>query len=163
MQFLHMTINVIWVSPVWEAVKWRVKAGNSVPQYKWTAEKTSGEVLRLNEVTTSTGDGSPLLVLRPDVLTAGSEYTLTLNVSHSSSGLWGSASAALQLNLPPRGGSCSLSPDDSVQLLQDVVTFSCSGQSWAARLSQKRFFRFISDICLDKFGLLWLVMYLAVQ
>ncbi|KAL6475567.1 hypothetical protein MHYP_G00166070 [Metynnis hypsauchen] len=100
---------------------------NGTVEFKWTAENSLGDVLHLNEVTTSTGDRAPILVIRPDVLMAGSEYIFTLNVSQSITGLWGSASIALKLNHPPHGGSCTLSPDHSVQLLQDMVSFSCSG------------------------------------
>ncbi|XP_037400188.1 polycystin-1 [Pygocentrus nattereri] len=100
---------------------------NGTVKFKWTAENSLGDVLHLNEVTTTTGDRAPILVIRPDVLMAGSEYIFTLNISQSITGLWGSASIALKLNHPPQGGSCTLSPDHSVQLLQDMVSFSCSG------------------------------------
>ncbi|XP_076856024.1 polycystin-1 [Brachyhypopomus gauderio] len=96
-------------------------------QYRWTAENTKGEVLHLNEVTTTTGDSNPNLVIRPDMLTAGSEYVFTLNVSQPANGLWGSAGITLTPNLPPQGGNCTLSPEDSVQLLQNMVSFNCSG------------------------------------
>ncbi|KAI4900305.1 hypothetical protein NFI96_010576 [Prochilodus magdalenae] len=102
---------------------------NGSVKFKWTAENTVGDILHLNEVTTSTGDSAPVLVIRPDVLMAGSKYIFTLNVSMPNTGLCGLASIALKLSSPPQGGSCTLSPEDSVQLLQDRVSFSCSG--WA--------------------------------
>ncbi|KAF7705631.1 hypothetical protein HF521_020917 [Silurus meridionalis] len=100
---------------------------NGTLQYKWTAKTTKGETLLLNEVTTSTGHGSSDLVIRPNVLKPGFEYIFSLNVSQPATGLWGSASFALTQNRPPEGGMCTLSPEDSVQLLQNVVSFNCSG------------------------------------
>ncbi|XP_066519118.1 polycystin-1 [Hoplias malabaricus] len=97
-------------------------------QYKWTAENTiGGEVVQLNEDTSSTGDSSSDLIIRPNVLTAGSEYIFTLNVFQPNTGQWGSASVAVKLNHPPQGGHCTLSPEDSVWFLQDMVSFTCSG------------------------------------
>ncbi|XP_026864166.2 polycystin-1 isoform X3 [Electrophorus electricus] len=100
---------------------------NGTLQYKWTAENTRGEVLHLNEVTTTTGDSNPDLVIRPDVLRIGWEYVFSLNVSQPSTGLWGSAGIAVTPNLPPQRGNCTLSSEDSVQLLQNMVSFNCSG------------------------------------
>ncbi|XP_049320596.1 polycystin-1 isoform X1 [Astyanax mexicanus] len=100
---------------------------NGSIQFKWTAEDSTGDVLQLNEFTTSTGARSPDLIIRPDTLRAGSEYVFTLNVSQPNTGLWGSASITLSINSSPQAGSCTLSPEHSVQLLQDPVSFSCSG------------------------------------
>ncbi|MCJ8738813.1 hypothetical protein PDJAM_G00040130 [Pangasius djambal] len=100
---------------------------NGTVQYNWTAENTKGEALLLNEVTTSTGHSSADLVIRPNMLKPGSEYIFSLNVSQPATGLWGSASIALTPNHPPKAGNCTLSPGDSVQLLQNVVSFNCSG------------------------------------
>ncbi|KAB5555828.1 hypothetical protein PHYPO_G00038630 [Pangasianodon hypophthalmus] len=100
---------------------------NSTVQYNWTAENTKGEVLLLNEVTTSTGHSSADLVIRPNMLKPGFEYIFSLNVAQPATGLWGSASIALTPNHPPKAGNCTLSPGDSVQLLQNVVSFNCSG------------------------------------
>ncbi|XP_036427719.1 polycystin-1 [Colossoma macropomum] len=122
---LHSSSYVSHSHPV--ALAGHCSLCNGTVKFKWTAENLVGDVLHLNEVTTSTGDGAPILVVRPDVLMAGSEYIFTLSVSQSITGLWGSASIALKLNHPPQGGSCTLSPEDSVQLLQDMVSFSCSG------------------------------------
>uniref|UniRef100_A0A4W4HSG0 Polycystic kidney disease 1b n=1 Tax=Electrophorus electricus TaxID=8005 RepID=A0A4W4HSG0_ELEEL len=104
-----------------------VSTKQSVSAYKWTAENTRGEVLHLNEVTTTTGDSNPDLVIRPDVLRIGWEYVFSLNVSQPSTGLWGSAGIAVTPNLPPQRGNCTLSSEDSVQLLQNMVSFNCSG------------------------------------
>ncbi|XP_062859991.1 polycystin-1 [Trichomycterus rosablanca] len=100
---------------------------NGTVQYKWTTMNNRGTVLHLNEITTSTGDHSPDLVIRPDVLTPGSEYILTLNVFQPTTGLWGSASITVKTSYPPQGGTCTQSPNDSVQLLQDKVSFNCTG------------------------------------
>nr|XP_023692666.1 polycystin-1-like isoform X2 [Paramormyrops kingsleyae] len=95
--------------------------------YQWSAESWNGDLLDLNEVTTSTGIASPDLVIRSGVLLDGPNYTFTLNVSQPSLNLWGSASLILLPNLPPRGGVCKLSPDTSVRLLETLVTYKCSG------------------------------------
>ncbi|XP_027011464.2 polycystin-1 [Tachysurus fulvidraco] len=100
---------------------------NGTLQYNWTAENTKGEVLLLNEVTTPTGHSSTDLVVRPNVLKPGLKYIFRLNVSQPSTGLWGSASIDLTQNRPPKAGICTLSPEDSVRLLQNVVSFNCSG------------------------------------
>ncbi|KAG7324819.1 hypothetical protein KOW79_011135 [Hemibagrus wyckioides] len=100
---------------------------STVQKYNWTAENTKGDVLLLNEVTTSTGHGSTDLVVRANTLKPGFEYIFRLNVSQPATGLWGSASIALIQNQPPKAGNCTLSPEDSVQLLQNVVSFNCSG------------------------------------
>ncbi|KAF5898146.1 polycystin-1-like isoform X1, partial [Clarias magur] len=109
------------------ALAGRCATCNGTVQYNWTAENTKGEVLLLNDVTTSTGNGSKDLVVRPNMLEPGVEYILSLNVSQPDPRLWGSASIALTPSLPPRAGNCTLSPEDSVQLLQNVVSFNCSG------------------------------------
>ncbi|XP_067225935.1 polycystin-1 [Chanodichthys erythropterus] len=96
-------------------------------QYRWTAENQRGEVLTLNEVTTSTGSLWREIVIKPGALMEGQEYTFTLNVSEPASGLWGSASITLVPNHPPYGGICTLSPDDSLHFLETVVSYSCSG------------------------------------
>ncbi|ROI81786.1 Polycystin-1 [Anabarilius grahami] len=95
--------------------------------YRWTAENERGEVLTLNEVTTSTGSLWREIVIKPGALMEGQEYTFTLNVSEPASGLWGSASITLVPNHPPYGGICTLSPDDSLHFLETVVSYSCSG------------------------------------
>lgn len=96
-------------------------------QYTWGAEDQRGDVLLMNEVTTSTGKHSKNLVIRPGVLMEGHEYTFTINVSEPSSGLWGSASITLIPNRPPYGGICTLSPDDSLNFLETMATYNCSG------------------------------------
>lgn len=104
------------------------------PQYNWTAGNTKGAVLLLNEVTTSTGYSSTDLVVRPNTLEPGFEYIFSLNVSQPATGLWGLASIALTPEQPPEAGNCTLSPEDSVQLLQNVVSFNCSGTALCCRL-----------------------------
>ncbi|XP_065098457.1 polycystin-1 [Paramisgurnus dabryanus] len=96
-------------------------------QYTWTAENHRGEALSLNEITTTTGSLHREIVIRPGVLIEDHTYTFTLNVSESSSGLWGSASITLVPNRPPYGGICTLSPDDSLHFLETRVCYSCSG------------------------------------
>ncbi|XP_056111481.1 polycystin-1 isoform X1 [Rhinichthys klamathensis goyatoka] len=96
-------------------------------QYRWTAENQRGEALTLNEVTTSKGSLWREIVIKPGVLMEGQEYTFTVNVSEPASGLWGSASITLVPNHPPYGGICTLSPDDSLNFLETMVSYSCSG------------------------------------
>lgn len=96
-------------------------------QYNWTAKNAQGEVLPLNEFTTSTGHSSADLVIRPNVLKPGLEYIFSLNVSQPAIKLWGSASIALTPDHPPKAGNCTLTPEDSVQLLENVVLFNCTG------------------------------------
>jgi len=55
------------------------------------------------------------------------EYTFTVNVSEPASGLWGLASITLVPNHPPYGGICTLSPDGSLNFLETMVSYSCSG------------------------------------
>ncbi|XP_056628016.1 polycystin-1 [Triplophysa dalaica] len=98
-----------------------------IVQYTWAAENQKGDALLMNEVTTSTGKHSKNLVIRPRVLMEGHEYTFTINVSEPSSGLWGSASITLIPNWPPYGGICTLSPDDSLNFLETMATYNCSG------------------------------------
>ncbi|KAK3528632.1 hypothetical protein QTP70_006346 [Hemibagrus guttatus] len=109
------------------ALSGRCPQCNGTVQYNWTAENTKGDVLLLNEVTTSTGHSSTDLVVRPNTLKPGFEYIFRLNVSQPATGLWGWASIALTQNQPPKAGNCKLSSEDSVQLLQNIVSFNCSG------------------------------------
>ncbi|KAG1931752.1 polycystin-1 [Pimephales promelas] len=96
-------------------------------QYRWTAENQRGETLTLNEVTTSKGSLWREIVIKPGVLMESQEYTFTVNVSEPASGLWGSASITLVPNHPPYGGICTLSPDGSLNFLETMVSYSCSG------------------------------------
>lgn len=61
------------------------------------------------------------------MLKPGFEYVFSLNVSEPATGLWGSASMALTPNRPPKAGNCTVTPHDSVHLLENVVSFNCSG------------------------------------
>ncbi|XP_045065803.1 polycystin-1 isoform X2 [Coregonus clupeaformis] len=103
------------------------KCGSHV-QYKWSVEDQNGVTLDLNEVTT-TGSLSPDLVVRPEVLQEGYNYTFTLNVTHPAGGRWGCASLTLLPNPPPHGGVCTLTPGpgERIRLLETVVTYNCSG------------------------------------
>ncbi|CAB1338155.1 unnamed protein product [Coregonus sp. 'balchen'] len=103
------------------------KCGSHV-QYKWSVEDQNGVTLDLNEVTT-TGSLSPDLVVRPEVLQEGYNYTFTLNVTHPAGGRWGCASLTLLPNPPPHGGVCTLTPGpgEKIRLLETVVTYNCSG------------------------------------
>ncbi|XP_017271539.1 polycystin-1 [Kryptolebias marmoratus] len=96
-------------------------------QYKWRAEDQSGLPLDLNDITTSTGRRSPKLVVRSSVLQSGRSYSFVLNVSQPGSMRWGGASLTIQASGLPRDGVCELSPESQIQLLETVVTYSCSG------------------------------------
>uniref|UniRef100_A0A3P8TXN5 Polycystic kidney disease 1b n=1 Tax=Amphiprion percula TaxID=161767 RepID=A0A3P8TXN5_AMPPE len=94
--------------------------------YKWSAQDQSGLTLDLDEVTTSTGRYSPKLVVRSGVLQPGQSYSFALDVSQPGNGHSGSASQMIRSNSPPHGGQCDLSPESDIQLLETVVTYSCS-------------------------------------
>ncbi|XP_056152724.1 polycystin-1 [Lampris incognitus] len=100
---------------------------NDHAQYKWSAEDQSGLTLDLDEVTTLTGGRSPDLVVRSQLLQDGQSYTFTLNVSRPDIGRWGSASLTVLPNHPPHAGSCDLSLETDVRLLETVVTYNCCG------------------------------------
>uniref|UniRef100_A0A8C9QTD1 Polycystic kidney disease 1b n=1 Tax=Scleropages formosus TaxID=113540 RepID=A0A8C9QTD1_SCLFO len=87
----------------------------------------NGDVLKLSEVTTTTGDISPDLVVRPGILLGELSYTFTLNVSERGLGICGSASLTLLPNRPPHGGVCTLTPEAAVHLLETMVIYNCSG------------------------------------
>ncbi|KAK6301837.1 hypothetical protein J4Q44_G00278900 [Coregonus suidteri] len=101
---------------------------STTQSYKWSVEDQNGVTLDLNEVTT-TGSLSPDLVVRPEVLQEGYNYTFTLNVTHPAGGRWGCASLTLLPNPPPHGGVCTLTPGpgEKIRLLETVVTYNCSG------------------------------------
>ncbi|XP_029102822.1 polycystin-1 [Scleropages formosus] len=100
---------------------------NGSLQYKWSAKSWNGDVLKLSEVTTTTGDISPDLVVRPGILLGELSYTFTLNVSERGLGICGSASLTLLPNRPPHGGVCTLTPEAAVHLLETMVIYNCSG------------------------------------
>ncbi|MBN3314946.1 PKD1 protein, partial [Atractosteus spatula] len=95
--------------------------------YEWTAEGSHGEVLELNNVSTTTGNSFPDLVIRKGVLQNGVHYNFTLSATHPSKEFWGSASIILVPNYPPSGGICTLTPNSTIYLLETVVTYHCSG------------------------------------
>nr|XP_015211578.1 PREDICTED: polycystin-1-like isoform X2 [Lepisosteus oculatus] len=95
--------------------------------YEWTAEGSHGEVLELNNVSTTTGNSFPDLVIRKGVLQNGVHYNFTLSAAHPSKEFWGSASIILVPNYPPSGGICTLTPNSTIYLLETVVTYHCSG------------------------------------
>ncbi|XP_054860443.1 polycystin-1 isoform X2 [Amphiprion ocellaris] len=96
-------------------------------QYKWSAQDQSGLTLDLDEVNTSAGRYSPKLVVRSGVLQPGQSYSFALDVSQPGNGHLGSASQMIRSNSSPHGGQCDLSPESDIQLLETVVTYSCSG------------------------------------
>ena len=69
--------------------------------------------------------GSSFLVLEPNVLVAGGQYSIQLQVT-ASSGSTGSASILVTANLPPTGGILTRSPERGTQL-QSQFEFSQSG------------------------------------
>uniref|UniRef100_A0A3Q2ZEU2 Polycystic kidney disease 1b n=1 Tax=Kryptolebias marmoratus TaxID=37003 RepID=A0A3Q2ZEU2_KRYMA len=104
--------------------------------YKWRAEDQSGLPLDLNDITTSTGRRSPKLVVRSSVLQSGRSYSFVLNVSQPGSMRWGGASLTIQASGLPRDGVCELSPESQIQLLETVVTYSCSWHDDDSETSQ---------------------------
>ncbi|XP_066559064.1 polycystin-1 [Amia ocellicauda] len=105
----------------------KCEACSSTVLYEWKAIGSNGELLELNEVTTTTGDTSPDLVVRKGVLQDGVHYTFTLSITHPASHSWGSASVTLVPNYPPSGGACTLNPNRTIYLLETIVTYQCSG------------------------------------
>ncbi|XP_078691028.1 polycystin-1-like isoform X3 [Branchiostoma floridae x Branchiostoma belcheri] len=94
--------------------------------YKWDVRADDNSVLELTKYTTTTGDSSKNLVLRPGALASGHGYTFTLTVTD---GLQhGYATLHLDHNEPPSGGFCTASANDAKIIASyTTVTFECSG------------------------------------
>ncbi|XP_035695282.1 LOW QUALITY PROTEIN: polycystin-1-like [Branchiostoma floridae] len=94
--------------------------------YKWDVRADDNSVFELNEYTTTTGDSSRNLVLRPGALASGHGYTFTLTVTDGSQ--HGYATLHLDHNDPPSGGLCTVSASEAKIIASyTTVTFDCSG------------------------------------
>ncbi|XP_070182767.1 polycystin-1-like [Littorina saxatilis] len=94
--------------------------------YSWGVTEDSGTSVVLGTADTSTGTtAANLVVLRSRALKDGHSYTFTINATDSNN-VRGRAMVILEPNLPPRGGNCTVSPDN-ITVLEDLVTVSCSG------------------------------------
>ncbi|XP_061469355.1 polycystin-1-like [Rhineura floridana] len=95
--------------------------------YKWKAQSSDGQLLTLDNVTTSTGDSNRDLVIRQGVLQDGVKYTFTVLVTQPRGQLQGESSITLTPNHPPRGGVCILRPQNDIYILEMPVRFQCMG------------------------------------
>ncbi|XP_054832280.1 polycystin-1-like [Eublepharis macularius] len=96
-------------------------------QYEWRAQSSDGQILTLDNVTTSTGDSNRDLVIRQGVLQDGVNYTFTVLATQISGQLQGASSITLTPNNPPRGGVCILRPENNIYILETPVRFQCMG------------------------------------
>ncbi|XP_048343368.1 polycystin-1-like [Sphaerodactylus townsendi] len=96
-------------------------------QYEWRAQSSNGQILTLDNVTTSTGDSNRDLVIRQGILQDGVNYTFTVLAMQFDGQLQGSASLTLTPNNPPRGGVCILRPENNIYILETPVKFQCMG------------------------------------
>ncbi|KAM9305451.1 polycystin-1 [Gastrophryne carolinensis] len=94
---------------------------------RWTAQSFSNKTLVLNSSTTTTGDREMNLVLRQGVLKDGEGYTFTLHVKDPTMEEEGFASIDLLPNGPPFGGTCRITPNDTIHALTMPVQFNCTG------------------------------------
>ncbi|XP_018416527.1 PREDICTED: LOW QUALITY PROTEIN: polycystin-1 [Nanorana parkeri] len=94
---------------------------------RWTAQSFRNKTLVLNSTTTTTGDREMNLVLRQGVLKDGEGYTFTLHVSDPTMEEEGLASIDLLPNSPPLGGTCRISPNETIHALTTLVHFNCTG------------------------------------
>nr|XP_033817429.1 polycystin-1-like isoform X2 [Geotrypetes seraphini] len=96
-------------------------------QYKWTVLSSDGQLLPLDNTTTSTGALNRDLVIRQGILRDGVNYTFTVTAFQPSRELWGASSITLTPNKPPNGGVCTLQPEDNIYLLETFVSYRCTG------------------------------------
>ncbi|XP_043571141.1 polycystin-1 [Chiloscyllium plagiosum] len=95
--------------------------------YKWTVQSSDASPLTLDNKTTSTGDSNPNLVVRQDVLQDGVNYTFTLSITDSEKQNTGFSSITLTPNYPPSRGECTIHPDQTLYLLETLLSFNCTG------------------------------------
>ena len=69
--------------------------------------------------------GYPMLLLKPGSLPGGGSFTLTLSALDRSSGATGTARVIVSSNMPPYGGTLSVSPANAT--LGDTVVFTAAG------------------------------------
>ncbi|XP_030064193.1 polycystin-1-like [Microcaecilia unicolor] len=96
-------------------------------QYKWTVQSSDGQLLPLDNATTSTGALNRDLVIRQGILRDGINYTFTVTAFQPSGELWGGSSITLTPNKPPNGGVCTLQPEGNIYLLETFVSYQCTG------------------------------------
>ncbi|XP_062977569.1 polycystin-1-like [Elgaria multicarinata webbii] len=96
-------------------------------RYKWRAQNSDGLPLTLDNVTTSTGDSNRDLVIRQGVLQDGMKYIFTVLVTQPRGQLQGESSITLTPNHPPKGGVCTLTPENNIYILETPVRFQCMG------------------------------------
>ncbi|XP_077979376.1 polycystin-1-like [Glandiceps talaboti] len=98
--------------------------------YEWSVVREDNEVLELNMETTTTGGNSPNLVIRKGAIVNGYEYTFVLTVTDKYNTKFsepGYAEMRLPPNEPPSGGTCVVSPDQTIAL-EGMLDFEC--QDW---------------------------------
>ncbi|XP_033124417.1 polycystin-1-like [Anneissia japonica] len=91
---------------------------------KWTAIQDDGTIIQLNKISTTTGDSTSNLVVKAGTLRISRSYTFRLTVNSSNFDQPGLAEVWYAVNTPPTGGSCSVTPLESVAM-KTLATIAC--------------------------------------
>ncbi|XP_072259282.1 polycystin-1-like [Pyxicephalus adspersus] len=117
--------------------------------FSWSAVDSLGNPLTLDGNTTTTGPGSPELIIRRGVLQNYLAYTFYLRVSQPRRSEWGESSITLAPNKPPTGGKCSVLPQQTILGLETLLEYNCTG--WRDPDSNTQLFYSLSvGLCSDK-------------
>ncbi|XP_069057848.1 polycystin-1-like [Pleurodeles waltl] len=120
---------------------------HNTTQYKWTAKSSHGQLLNLDNATTSTGDANRDLVIRQGVLQDGINYTFTVTAFQPDSHIWGGSSITLTPNNPPTGGSCCFHPEKDIFLLETMVSYNCSGWTDEDNRMEQLIYTLVAETC----------------